>query len=1066
MVIACYCPYIAYYQHRANCIKQRGGIPPYIDRLLKGSTVLLNKSNNKNNSVQTIKALQDQVDELILNKRMEIDCSNAIDSLYEIFSHSFGTGEYFEGALRTIKDYFQADHAFLITPFSDEVSLARSYLLSSALEPEIQDLVLTELIPDAFGLSQKVSACFSILEINDQLLLGEKADVKKPLSSISAKIEIETGEPMLLGLLYPQDNFNFSATNASHFNRLSEEFRKNTCALQRLKGQSLLFDNSETAMWCEDLSELNDYLKRLSKNGVQDIEEYLEKNSKEIYSILLKMPILKVNRACLKLFKVESEKEFHSISKKLLGPGAVSMFKKEVAALWRHESSFKAEFNFVNAMNEVMVVELNIQLPREDRDYYLVPVSLTDMTEQRRIDKKLNETILRYELVVKGSYGAIWDWDVKAHKVYFSKSWCELRGYQLNEISDSQDEWIKSIYPDDVDRVLAAVQDHFEGRSEVFQEEYRIVCKNGDIKWVADRGVAKFEEDGSVSRMAGSEFDITERRQLDERLRLVASVYENAAEGVMILNRQGLVMDVNAAFERILGFKKSEVIGSRPEMFSSEKKHRSSYSNVWDGLKHFKQWQGEIWTYHKNKSKRPSWLTISCVYDGDELTHYVGLMSDISEIKRSEQALYHMAHHDSLTGLPNRLLLNERLEQALKHAQRRGRHVAVVFVDLDNFKFVNDGMGHAVGDSLLKQVAEMLTETVRAEDTVARIGGDEFLLVLGDIGNPENVAYVVEKLLTRVNSKIHLGGLDIRVSASMGVAVYPTDGEDRATLIRNADAAMYRAKSSGKMNFQFYKEELTQQAIERMSLETDLHDAIKEQQLEIHYQPQVDVESTGTLSAEALLRWKHPKLGFVPPDKFIPLAEEIGLIEEIGSWVLKGACRDIQRLLKQGCPLSSIAVNVSSRQLLTGSFPQIVADILEEAKLSANFLELEITESMLLEDPELAIQQLDELKKLGVSIAIDDFGTGYSSLNYLRRLPIDKLKIDKSFVSDIDKHNDNAITEVIIAMADRLNLQVVAEGVETPGQEEFLKANGCRNMQGYFYCKPLPIEDFERYISR
>lgn len=1029
---------------------------------------MLKNQSHPPSQIISIKNLQQEIDELTLNKHLEIKHAQAVDSLYRAFSESLSSDEYFELGLEVFRSYFKVDFAWLLTPFNEDTNLARSYVVSkdSATELSVDDIPLNELTPNLYQQSADVAACFSAFELSAKLINQPQAFCLSPSQSIMSKIEIETGEPMLLGVSFSSSTKFFNEVDVRYFSRLADEFKKNACTFQRLKNQSLLFYNSETPMWCEDLSELNDYLKSLKKKGVKNIGAYLESNSKEIYALLIRMPILKINKACLKLFKVDSEKEFHDISKKLLGPGAVNMFKKEVEAMWYEQSSFKAEFNFVNAKNEVMVVELNIQLPTEDRDFYLVPVSLTDMTEQRRIDKKLNETLLRYELVVKGSYGAIWDWDVKEGTVYFSKSWCELRGYELEEVSDSQDVWIEGIFPEDKPRVMRAVQEHFEGKTDVFQEEYRVVCKGGQIKWVADRGVAKFEADGSVSRMAGSEFDITERRHLDERLRLVASVYENAAEGVMILNKNGIVMDVNNAFETILGFKKSDVVGSRPEMFSSEKKHRSSYSNVWDGLKHFNQWQGEIWTYHKDNSRRPSWLTISCVYDGEELTHYVGLMTDISQIKQSEQMLYQLAHHDTLTGLPNRLLLNERLEQAMKHAQRRDRYVAVVFVDLDNFKFVNDGMGHATGDLLLKQVAEVLSESVRAEDTVARIGGDEFLLVLGDIGNPDNVAYVVEKLLKKINSKVTLDGQDVRVSASMGVAVYPTDGEDRSTLVRNADAAMYRAKSSGKMNFQFYTEELTKNAIERMSLEADLHDAILNKQLEVHYQPQINTECRGKISVEALLRWNHPKLGYVPPGKFIPLAEEIGLIEEIGTWVLNCACQQMKSWLDSGLGITAVAVNVSSRQLLKGNFPDIVSSALVHADLEARHLELEVTESMLLEEPQFAVQQLNHLKALGASIAIDDFGTGYSSLSYLKQLPIDKLKIDRTFISDIGTNEEgSAITEVIIAMADRLNLKVIAEGVETLEQEIFLVNNGCDNMQGYYYCRPLAQEKLLRYLG-
>ncbi|WP_353409686.1 EAL domain-containing protein [Pseudoteredinibacter isoporae] len=1019
-------------------------------------------------SNEHIHELEREINELKLNKQREIRNARAIESMYAAFVNSSGSDEYFELALEIIRSNINVDYAWLITPFCDEVRLVRSYMVSAHPNSsiDIRDISLSQVLPDSELLSQPIDACFSPCNINPSIIgiPGPTSATRPP--SIVMKIEIQTGEPMLLGISHSEPKRVFNDEDSYDFLKLANEFQKNVCTLQRLKNKSLLFENSETPMWCEDLSELNDYLKSLRQQGVEDIEEYLSNNSQEIYKLLLRMPIVKINRACLKLFKVNSREEFDEISKNLLGPGAINMFKKEVAAFWNSEDSFKSEFNFINAKGEIIVVELKIQIPKGDREFYLVPVSLTDMTEQRRIDKKLKETLLRYELVVKGSYGAIWDWNVKEKNVYFSKSWCELRGYDKDEISDSEEEWVKGIHPDDVQRVMNAVQDHFDRKTDVFQEDYRIVCKNGDIKWVADRGVAEYDLEGHVLRMAGSEFDITERRRLDERLRLVASVYENSAEGVMILNKQGIIMDVNNAFEKILGFRKAEVVGSRPEMFSSEKKHRSSYSSVWSGLKNFKQWQGEIWNHHKDRSHRPSWLTISCVYDGDELTHYVGLMTDISQIKKSEEMLYQLAHHDTLTGLPNRLLLNERLEQAMRYALRRERHVAVVFVDLDNFKFVNDGMGHAVGDKLLKQVAEILSETVRADDTVARIGGDEFLLVLGDIQNPENVGYVAEKLLKKINSKVTVDGQDLRVSASMGVAVYPGDGEDKSTLIRNADAAMYRAKSSGKMNFQFYTEELTKNAIERMSLEADLHDAISRQELHLHYQPQIDIRLGKVVAVEALIRWQHPRLGLISPDKFIPLAEEIGLIEDIGTWVLQEACTQFKQWRMAGFPIQTLAVNVSNRQLHKGNFPNVVHSILQSSELEAHHLELEITESMLLENPDFAVQQLKQLKELGVSIAIDDFGTGYSSLSYLKRLPIHKLKIDKSFIHDIgDDGDDNAITEAIIAMSERLSLGVIAEGVETENQRDFLLKNGCNNVQGFHYCKPLPVEEITSYMK-
>jgi len=1029
--------------------------------------MLVNKDPTTEDSQQYIERLEVELAELKARAAQERNIAQAIESINQAFTTASTVDQYFKESLNIIKSYAAAENAWLITPFCDEVKQARSYLAYGTKHGamDIRDIEFTSLIANADSLSATVDGCFSSLAI-DTSAIGIISRAPEDSSySIMTKIEFDTGEPLLLGLTSSKKDPAFNVLDIVSFTELAQVFKRGASVIHRLENKSLLFENSEIPMWSEDLSHLNAYLKRLRSEGIVDIETYLNNNSREVYSLLMKISITKVNSACLKLFKVDSQSGFNRISKKLSGPGAVNNFKQEIIAIWNQDESYKSIFNFVDADGEAIIVELKIQIPKGDTEFYEIPVSLIDITEQRRIDNELNESLLRYKLVVEGSYSAIWDWDVISEKVHFSSLWLAIRGYAPGEISDSQDEWIKGIHPEDLSRVMASVNAHFSGETEVFREEYRIICKDGSVKWVADRGLAQRDVDGSISRMAGSEVDITERRLLNERLRLAASVYDNSAEGVMILNKSGIVMDVNGAFESILGFTKSEIIGSRPEIFSSEKKHRSSYSGVWAGLKNFNQWQGEIWNRHKNNSLKPSWLTISCVYDGDELTHYVGLMTDISQIKKSEDMLYQLAHHDTLTGLPNRLLLDERLDQALLHARRRKRHVAVVFIDLDNFKFVNDAMGHSVGDKLLKQVAGILSETVRADDTVARIGGDEFLLVLGDIGNPANVASVVEKLLKKINSKVTLDGQDVRVSASMGVAVYPNDGDNKSTLIRNADAAMYRAKSSGKANFQFYTEQLTRNAIERMSLEADLHDAIKNNELHIYYQPQVNL-LTGTVTAvEALLRWFHPKLGLIPPDKFIPLAEEIGLIEEIGTWVLRNSCQQFKQWLDAGLELDTLAVNISNRQLHKGNLPTVVGQVLSETQLAANHLELEITESMLLEDPDLAIEQLGELNMLGATIAIDDFGTGYSSLSYLKKLPIHKLKIDKSFIKDVPgSDNDNAITETVIAMSERLGLDVIAEGVEQEDQEKFLLDNGCFNVQGYYYCKPVAAHELAKFV--
>lgn len=575
------------------------------------------------------------------------------------------------------------------------------------------------------------------------------------------------------------------------------------------------------------------------------------------------------------------------------------------------------------------------------------------------------------------------------------------------------------------------------------------------------------DDAGTATGMLVSLHDLTRSRRISERLRLSQSVFENTAEGIMVTDAEATVVEVNQAFNDIMGYSREEVIGGNPRLWKSGRQDDDFYRAMWKALQETGQWRGEIWNRRKDGTVFPEWQNISSVTDdAGNVTHYVSVFSDISQIKRSQEELDHLAHHDALTDLPNRLLLNERLAQAIKRADRHGTQLAVIFLDIDHFKLINDSFGHTVGDKLLQQVARYLQHTLRQEDTVSRLGGDEFVLLIEDVKTPDNLGDMVEKLFQAFRNPIDIDEKEMRITASLGISVYPRDGDDADTLLRNADAAMYRSKDEGRNTYQFYTEEFTRNAFERGLLLNSLRQAVEREELVLFYQPQVNLANGRFIGMEALLRWQHPELGMVSPATFIPLAEDSGIIHAIGEWVLLEACRQALAWLDRGIEFGRVAVNVSGPQIQRGSMVEVVEKVLAETGLPGTCLELEITEGFIMQEPERAISQLNALGELGIELAIDDFGTGYSSLSYLKQLPIHKLKIDQSFVRDIPVDpNDMAIAEAVIALGSSLGLNVIAEGVETHEQAEFLKNAGCQEAQGYLYSRPVPAPELETVFA-
>ncbi|MBA4255668.1 MAG: PAS domain S-box protein [Polaromonas sp.] len=570
------------------------------------------------------------------------------------------------------------------------------------------------------------------------------------------------------------------------------------------------------------------------------------------------------------------------------------------------------------------------------------------------------------------------------------------------------------------------------------------------------------DADGIVYAVCTQSTDITARKEAENQLRLTARVFDHAGEGIVITNPQGLIMTVNKAFVDVTGYTEREVIGQKSSVLSSGKHGAEYYAEMWQQINHKGWWQGEIWNKRKNGEIYPEWLTINSVKDTEgEVLHYVGIFSDISVVKESQKRIEYLATHDELTGLPNRALYVDRLKLAIAKAGRAKSLVAVMFVDVDNFKIVNDSMGHDAGDLLLRQLTGRLSECVRAGDTVARFGGDEFTILLENT-SPSEVSATAERIIGQLSLPHVLEDRKIYTTVSIGVCLYPEDGTDTQTLLKCADVAMYRAKDSGKNNFQFFTPELKAQTSERMFYASDLRQAMERGQLYVVYQPQVDMDTGHAIGLEALLRWHHPERGLIPPDRFIPVAEETGLIDIVGEWVLESVCQQIGAWKSVGLEAPRVSVNISSRQLRKAQFPEKVERLLAKFGLEPECLALEFTEHALLENVDYVLAMINQLKALGIHLSLDDFGTGYSSLSYLKRYSLDEIKIDRSFVDGIaSESHDRAIASAIIAMANALGIRVVAEGVETEAQKTALLTSGCTAAQGYLFSHPLPVGEVE-----
>jgi len=666
----------------------------------------------------------------------------------------------------------------------------------------------------------------------------------------------------------------------------------------------------------------------------------------------------------------------------------------------------------------------------------------------------------------KRSQRIVWEGDPATFRFRFVSAAAErLLGYR-DEEGYAEGCWPAHIHPDDREHAVryCALQTQI-GASHAF--EYRMLASDGRVVWLKD-SVTVGMEAGRPVVLRGIMVDITEQKCAEEALRLSATVFENNAQGIAIIDAGRRILKVNFAFCAITGFDRQDVLGQPYEVLPPERSDNAFSEAVWKTVGEHGYWSGEFKSRRKHGDEFIAQLAMRQVRGTDGVVNnYIAILSDVTHEKAAQEEIQRLSYFDSLTGLPNRSLLNDRLQHALMKAERHTHRVGLLAIDVDRLAHINEVLGHHIGDRVLAGVADRLRALMSDADTVSRHIGDEFTVVIEELGDVQAAAALAEKVRQEIERAFTLEGHEVRVTASIGISIYPEDGQTPQLLLKHADVALHHAKDNGESGIQFFCEDMNRASFERLQLESNLRVALQRQEFCVVYQPQVDLQTGRITGSEALVRWQHPQMGLVPPVRFIPVAEETGHIVGIGMWVLREACRQTRQWHAQGHPELHVAVNVSARQFRQEDFAAQVRQALQDTQLPPQCLELELTESMIMQRPEHVISVMAELRALGVKFSIDDFGTGYSSLSQLRHFPIDKLKIDRSFTQDIGRdESGTAITCAIIALASSLRLRVVAEGVETADQHRFLVDKGCHCMQGYPFSHSIAADAFIALLER
>lgn len=694
-------------------------------------------------------------------------------------------------------------------------------------------------------------------------------------------------------------------------------------------------------------------------------------------------------------------------------------------------------------------------------------VDIRDVTDLTTTKLELQTRNALLQRVFEGSHDGFWEWDVQGGIITFSRRWAEMLSRPDDQLSIHIDTWRSLIHPHDLPLCTQALEAHFSGKVPRYLVEYRVLNYNGDYIWIMARGkVYEWDANQQPLFMAGTHTDISERKKAEYDRLLIAKIFENSRESIVILDKQHKIIKINPAFCKITGYSLAEIQKFGLNILHSKQNSRDFFTRAWQQVAEQGYWEGEVWNQRKDGSTYSIWLSVIALDNPQQHElpeHFVCIASDISSLRAAEQRIQSMAYHDALTGLPNRILLREHTEKLLNKAHHYGQSLSFLFIDLDQFKRINDTLGHSSGDQILVKFSEFLKSQLRKSDIACRIGSDEFVLLLA-----ETDAYGAERVARKIIERswyLTIAGHTLNISASVGISVYPDDAENFDLLLAHADAAMHRAKSQGRRRWCHFTADMDAQAQERLHIESELRQVLNGEHLFLLYQPQWKIKSGRICSVEALVRWQHPKNGLLPPSQFISVAEESGLIIEIGDWVLRTACESAARWRENGVMLD-ISVNVSPLQFREANFVQRVRRALDHSGLMASNLELEITESILIDEHGQPLQVIQELKNLGVRIALDDFGTGYSNLAYFKRLPLDRIKIDQSFIRDLEhSESDRQLVAGIIALAHSLHMEVIAEGVASLEQRDYLRALNCEMGQGYWLSKPLTEADLLTWLA-
>lgn len=840
--------------------------------------------------------------------------------------------------------------------------------------------------------------------------------------------------------------------------KLQHELQNALYSLSKSNKKNIaLLESMPVSVWEQDFSEVKQFIdQKIRPTDADSLKNWMDQNPDGVVQMVDRIKVISLGGPTYEIFGIQSEDILSNLKlSNLFTAKSYEFFKQEIVAFWQGKGTIRFEDELTKPNGQKILTSTAMSMPDlAKHDWGTVIVTVEDVTTRSEFQKAI-DTFFDLDMnlhIIATAEGTI---------LRVNEGWKTVLGYERYEVEGKR--FLDIIHPDDIEPTISEMK-NLESGKKTFYFENRYRAKNGKYRLLS--WSALMPESGKLIYAVAS--DITDKKRYEDKLRNAALVINSTSEGVILTDLNGRITEVNTAFTDITGYESSEVLGKTPGVLRSGRHDDKFYSSLWQEVSDKGYWRGEIWNRKKDGEVYPELLTINSVSQDDgSICGYAGIFSDISHLKDTESRLIHISTHDMLTGLANRSLFQEHVERAIKHAQRTNKIAAIILLDLDNFKYVNDSMGFSKGDDLLKQTAVRILGAVRQDDTVARISSDEYAILLEDIDYSKQIYKIIEQLLDQLKAPFLINGEDIYLTASAGISLYPHDSDVTGTLIRNADTALSKAKEQGGGNYQFYSAELTAAAKENLLIENALRTAITKNQFYLVYQPQYNISSGELIGLEVLIRWLHPELGMIPPGKFIPIAEKSTLINEIGNWVLENACKQAASWLEQGNDFGRIAVNLSAPQLMNAALPEMVSEILQASKLPAQKLELEVTETFAMKDPQLSKELLTLLREIGIEIAIDDFGTGYSSLNYLKNLPIDKLKIDQSFIAGMSESADNiAIIDAVISLGKALSLKIIAEGIETAEQSDKLKDMGCELGQGYHYSKPITADRIEADIFK